>query len=87
MNARTWSGRWHAWFPVAFFWAMGAVAFGFMFRAIDWTLDPGAVTFIVVPVAAVIWAALAALLFYPVALVSILVGACLDAAQGLWGRA
>ena len=77
----------HAWFPVAFFWTTGAVAFGFTFRVTDWTLNPEAVIFIVVPVAAVIWAALAALLFYPVALVAIFVGVCFGAAQIHWGRA
>ena len=80
----TWGGRWHRWFPVAFFWATGAAAFGAVLAVTDWPADPGVIAFLVVPAAAALWALLAALLFHPLALVSVLVGACLDAAHRAW---
>ena len=78
---RTWSDRWHRGFPAAFFCATGACAFGFVGDITDWTLDPVVITLLVIPLAAVIWAVLMALLFPPLALVSALVGAVLDGAQ------
>ena len=77
----TWSDRWHGRFPPAFFGSTGFAAAGFALRIADWTLDPGVIVFIVIPVMLLAWAALLAALFLPLAFASAIVGAVLDAAQ------
>lgn len=82
-DLQTWSGRWDRWFPLAFFWSTGAAAAAAALHVTGWTFDPGALVFIAVPIMAATWAVLLFVLFLPLTLDAVLVGAALDAAQCL----
>ena len=86
-DPRSWGGRWHGCFPLAFFWTTGGMAFGFVLNVSGWSFDPAAIVFVVVPLGIAVWALLMLMLFLPLALVSAALGACLDVAQRVCGRA
>ena len=86
MHDDTWGGRWHDWCAYTFFWATGAVTFGAVFSVTGWTFDLIVVTFIVLPLSAVLWTVLATILFLPFAPLTSARWACVSTLlSGRWG--